>query len=33
LFFKNGKVVEQMIGAFPQPQIEAKLKQHSVVAA
>jgi thioredoxin 1 len=33
LFFKNGKVVDQMIGAFPKPQIEAKLKQHSVVAA
>ena len=33
LFFKNGKVVDQIIGAVPKPHIEAKLKQHAVVAA
>jgi hypothetical protein len=29
LFFKGGKVVDQIIGAVPRTQIEAKLQQHS----
>ena len=29
LFFKDGKVVDQIIGAVPRTQIEAKLQQHS----
>ena len=33
LFFKDGKVVDQIIGAVPKPQIEAKLKQHMAAAA
>ena len=28
LFFKGGKVVDQIVGAVPRPAIEAKLKQH-----
>ena len=28
LFFKNGKVVDQIVGAVPRQAIEAKLKQH-----
>ncbi len=28
LFFKDGKVVDQIVGAVPKPAIEAKLKQH-----
>jgi thioredoxin len=28
LFFKGGKVVDQLIGAHPRQAIEAKLKQH-----
>ncbi|HEX4684227.1 MAG TPA: thioredoxin [Gemmatimonadaceae bacterium] len=30
LFFKGGKVVDQIIGAVPRASIEAKLQQHSV---
>src|SRR4051794_30738869 len=29
LFFKGGKVVDQIIGAVPRTQIEQKLQQHS----
>ena len=29
LFFKGGKVVDQIIGAVPRPTIESKLKQHT----
>jgi len=29
LFFKDGKVVDQIIGAVPKPHIEAKLQQHA----
>ena len=29
LFFKNGKVVDQIIGAHPKASIEAKFKQHA----
>ena len=28
LFFKDGKVVDQIVGAVPRQTIEAKLKQH-----
>ena len=28
LFFKGGKVVDQIVGAHPKPSIEAKIKQH-----
>ncbi|HLL84254.1 MAG TPA: thioredoxin [Longimicrobium sp.] len=28
LFFKDGKVVDQVIGAVPRPALEAKIKQH-----
>ena len=28
LFFKEGKVVDQIVGAVPRQAIEAKLKQH-----
>ena len=28
LFFKEGKVVDQIIGAHPKPSIEAKIRQH-----
>jgi thioredoxin 1 len=28
LFFKDGKVVDQIVGAVPRPQIESKLQQH-----
>jgi thioredoxin 1 len=30
LFFKGGKVVDQIIGAVPKTQIENKLQQHAV---
>jgi len=33
LFFKDGKVVDQIVGAVPKGHIEAKLQQHSAVAA
>ncbi len=29
LFFKDGKLVDQVIGAVPKPQLEAKFKQHA----
>jgi thioredoxin 1 len=29
LFFKDGQVVDQIIGAVPQPVVEAKIMQHS----
>lgn len=29
LFFKDGQVVDQVVGALPKPAIEAKLKQHA----
>lgn len=28
LFFKDGKVVDQIVGAVPRPAIEEKLKKH-----
>ncbi len=33
LFFKGGRVVDQIIGAVPRTHIEAKLQQHSASAA
>ncbi|MDB4917261.1 MAG: thioredoxin [Gemmatimonadetes bacterium] len=32
LFFKDGKVVDQIVGAVPRQAIEAKLKQHVAAA-
>ena len=32
LFFKNGKLVDQVIGAVPKPALESKFKQHSAAA-
>ena len=29
LFFKNGKVVDQVIGAVPKQQLEMKFKEHA----
>jgi thioredoxin 1 len=29
LFFKGGKVVDQVIGAVPKPVLEAKFRQHA----
>jgi hypothetical protein len=29
LFFKNGKVVDQIIGAQPRAAIESKFRQHA----
>ena len=29
LFFKNGKLVDQVIGAVPKPALESKFKQHA----
>ncbi len=29
LFFKDGKLVDQVVGAVPKQQLEAKFKQHS----
>lgn len=29
LFFKDGKVVDQVVGAVPRPQLEAKFKEHA----
>jgi thioredoxin 1 len=29
LFFKNGKLVDQVIGAVPKPALEGKFKEHS----
>jgi len=33
LFFKNGKVVDQIIGAVPKHMIQSKFEQHSTVAS
>src|SRR6476620_10832259 len=33
LFFKGGKVVDQIIGAVPKKHIESKLQQHTTAAA
>ena len=33
LVFKNGKVVEQMVGARPKPQLASILEAHSKVSA
>src|SRR3954464_11781934 len=33
LFFKNGKLVDQVIGAVPKPALESKFKQHTAAAA
>jgi thioredoxin 1 len=33
LFFKGGKVVDQIIGAVPKNQIESKVQQHTSAAA
>lgn len=32
LFFKNGKLVDQVIGAVPKPALESKFKQHVAAA-
>ena len=32
LFFKNGKLVDQVIGAVPKPALEAKFRQHTAGA-
>ena len=29
LFFKNGKLVDQVIGAVPKPHLEKKFKEHA----
>src|ERR1051325_1300785 len=29
LFFKDGKVLDQIVGAVPKPHIESKLQQHA----
>lgn len=29
LFFKNGKLVDQVVGAVPKPALDAKFKQHA----
>jgi len=29
LFFKDGKLIDQIIGAVPKPQLEMKFKQHA----
>ena len=33
LFFKNGKLVDQVIGAVPKPALESKFKQHAAASA
>src|SRR5215813_6510209 len=33
LFFKGGKVVDQIIGAVPKNHIESKLQQHATIAS
>ena len=33
LFFKNGKVVDQIVGAVPKTMIQSKFEQHSMVAS
>jgi thioredoxin len=32
LFFKNGKVVDQIVGAVPKAMIQSKFEQHAMVA-
>ena len=29
LFFKNGKLVDQVVGAVPRPALESKFKEHA----
>jgi len=29
LFFKNGKLIDQVVGAVPRPALEAKFKEHA----
>ena len=29
LFFKNGKLVDQVVGAMPKPALESKFKEHA----
>ena len=29
LFFKNGKLVDQVVGAVPKPALESKFKEHA----
>jgi thioredoxin 1 len=29
LFFKNGQLVDQVVGAVPKPQLELKFKEHA----
>jgi thioredoxin 1 len=29
LFFKGGKLIDQVVGAVPRPQLEAKFKEHA----
>jgi len=29
LFFKNGKLIDQVVGAVPRPALEAKIEQHA----
>jgi thioredoxin 1 len=29
LFFKDGKLIDQVVGAVPRPQLEAKFKEHA----
>jgi thioredoxin 1 len=31
LFFRNGKLVDQVVGALPRPQIEMKFREHAAV--
>jgi thioredoxin 1 len=33
LFFRDGKLVDQVVGAVPRPQMEAKFQQHLAEAA
>ena len=33
LFFKNGKVVDQIVGAVPKAMIQSKFEQHAMVAS
>ena len=29
LFFKNGQLIDQVVGAVPRPALEAKIKEHA----
>ena len=29
LFFRDGKLIDQVVGAVPRPQLEAKFKEHA----